>query len=57
MEDNKAIAEKTEVNPYDIERLENAGILPKINLPEGSEERINKIIEDAYNKIKEGFPE
>ena len=41
-----------EANPYDLERMEDAGILPKIVLPEGSEERIDKAIEDAYNKIK-----
>lgn len=46
-----------EVKPYDIERMEDAGILPKIILPEGSEEKIDKVIEDAYNKIKEGFPD
>lgn len=36
-----------------IDKLENAGILPKITLPEGSEERVNKYIEDAYKKVKE----
>lgn len=41
------------VEPYDLERMENAGILPRIVLPEGSEEKIDKVIEDAYNKIKE----
>ena len=41
-----------ETKPYDIERMEDAGILPKIILPEGSEERIDKAIEDAYNRIK-----
>ena len=41
-----------ETNPYDPERMEDSGILPKIILPEGSEERIDKAIEDAYNRIK-----
>lgn len=33
--------------------MENTNILPKINLPEGSEDLINKAIEDAYKKVKE----
>ena len=33
--------------------MENSSILPEIILPEGSEERINKVIEDAYKKVKE----
>lgn len=35
--------------------MENSSIWPEIILPEGSEERINKIIEDAYNKVKECY--
>lgn len=35
------------------EEMENSSIWPKINLPEGSEERVNKYIEDAYKKVKE----
>lgn len=33
--------------------LENSSILPEIILPEGSKEKIDKVIEDAYNKIME----
>lgn len=35
--------------------MENSSIWPEIILPEGSEERINKVIEDAYNKVKECY--
>ena len=33
--------------------MEDSSIFPKIILPEGSEEKIDKVIEDAYNKIME----
>lgn len=36
-----------------IGKMEDSSILPKIILPEGSEEKIDKAIEDAYNKIME----
>lgn len=35
------------------EEIENSSIRPKINLPEGSEEKVNKYIENAYKKVKE----
>lgn len=35
------------------EEIENSSIWPKINLPEGSEEKVNKYIENAYKKVKE----
>ena len=35
--------------------MKNSSIFPEITLPEGSEELVNNAIEDAYNKIKEGF--
>jgi hypothetical protein len=40
-----------DIAKYLIERLEKAGILPKIVLPEGSDEHIDEIIEQTIDLI------